>query len=241
MLSARSATKDYIKAETNFILFPSYSFHKSWYHKSCFLTYLYSAGTQHENLHPAVWPILFCGPTQERKNRERVWKKCRWMDRKSRNKQGRNPWKLQSTLRWSGKKDHDLPRSTNMWIIIIRRDHVMIGEGDNTDKNGTGFVKKRKVCHSSVLTHKPYCFIFFRRSFSFQFIYLFIFFQMRNSTLGSFVLLDSAGCTKKKKKKHKKTWSWWEWTDIKYGKVFWWIFWQVLWGHDRNMGMLCKN
>ena len=27
--------------------------------------YLYSAGTQHGNLHPAGGPTLFCGPTQE--------------------------------------------------------------------------------------------------------------------------------------------------------------------------------
>ena len=47
-----------------------------------FRAYLYSVGTQHGNLHPARWPILFCGPTQEpcvsqsrhRKNRERFWK-----------------------------------------------------------------------------------------------------------------------------------------------------------------------
>ena len=59
------------------------------------IAYLYSAGTQHGNLPPAGWPILFCGPTQEpcvshsqyRKNRERFWKKCRWMDWKCRNKQ----------------------------------------------------------------------------------------------------------------------------------------------------------
>ena len=53
---------------TNFTLSPSqsHSFHKSSYHKSVFfLAYLYSAGTQHKNLHPAGWPILFCGPTQE--------------------------------------------------------------------------------------------------------------------------------------------------------------------------------
>ena len=31
-----------------------------------FLAYLYSAGTQHGNLHPAGWPILFCRPTQEK-------------------------------------------------------------------------------------------------------------------------------------------------------------------------------
>ena len=30
-----------------------------------FLAYLYSAGTQHGNLHQAGWPILLCGPTQE--------------------------------------------------------------------------------------------------------------------------------------------------------------------------------
>ena len=79
----------------NFILSPSYSFHKSWYHKSCllfFLAYLYSTGSQHRNLHPARWPILFCRPTQKWKNQERFQKKCRWMDRKGRNKQGKNPW-----------------------------------------------------------------------------------------------------------------------------------------------------
>ena len=30
-----------------------------------FWAYLYSVGTQHGNLHPAGWPILFCKPTQE--------------------------------------------------------------------------------------------------------------------------------------------------------------------------------
>ena len=44
-------------------------FTKSLHHKSLktffFLAYLHSAGIQHGNLHPARWPILFCGPTQE--------------------------------------------------------------------------------------------------------------------------------------------------------------------------------
>ena len=39
-------------------------------------------GTKHGNLYPTVWPILFCGPTQEPvlatantgKNREMFWK-----------------------------------------------------------------------------------------------------------------------------------------------------------------------
>ena len=30
-----------------------------------FLAYFYSVSTQHGNLHPTGWPILFCGPTQE--------------------------------------------------------------------------------------------------------------------------------------------------------------------------------
>ena len=59
-----------------------------------FLAYLFSAGTQHGKLHPAGWPILFCGPTQEQvlatanagKKQERFWKKCTWMDWKGRNK-----------------------------------------------------------------------------------------------------------------------------------------------------------
>ena len=47
------------------------------------LAYLYTTGTQHGNLHPARWPSLFCGPTQEPvlaaantgKPWERFWKK----------------------------------------------------------------------------------------------------------------------------------------------------------------------
>ena len=65
------------------------SHHRSTNH--VFLAYLYAASTQHGNLHPAGWPILFCRLTQE-KNWERFWKKCRWTDWKGRNKQGRTPW-----------------------------------------------------------------------------------------------------------------------------------------------------
>ena len=81
MLWAQSATKDYIGANTNFSLSARYSFHKSSYHKSCFLS-LHAAGTQRGNLHLAGWPILFHRPTQEpcvshsqhRKNQERFGK-----------------------------------------------------------------------------------------------------------------------------------------------------------------------
>ena len=67
---------------------------------TCFGAYLYSTSNQHGNLHRAGWPILFCGPTQEPvldtansgRMQERFSKKCRWTDRKGRNKQGRNPW-----------------------------------------------------------------------------------------------------------------------------------------------------
>ena len=84
----------------NFTLSPSYSFHKSSYHKSCFGGYLYSAGTQHGKMHPAGWPILFCRPTQEPelatantgKKSGEILDKCTWMDQKGRNKQAKNPW-----------------------------------------------------------------------------------------------------------------------------------------------------
>ena len=56
--------------------------HHTTSHDFFYLAYLYSAGTQHGNLHLAEWPVLFYGPTQEpcvshsqhRKNRERFWK-----------------------------------------------------------------------------------------------------------------------------------------------------------------------
>ena len=62
---------------------------------TCFGAYLYSAGTQHGNLHRAGWPILFCGPTQEPvlatantgQTRERFWGKCTWIDRMGRKQQ----------------------------------------------------------------------------------------------------------------------------------------------------------
>ena len=61
---------------TNFTVSPSDSFHRSSYYKSCcccFFAYLYSVGTQHGAPHLAGWPILFCGPTQEKIGRG-FWK-----------------------------------------------------------------------------------------------------------------------------------------------------------------------
>ena len=114
--------------KTNFYLSPCYSFHKSLCYTSFFFffcccsnhssnlihsfgtqnqknsnTYfgpdLYSASTQHGNLHPAGWPTLFCWPTQEPvlatantgKTRERFWKKNagEWT-RRVENQQGKN-------------------------------------------------------------------------------------------------------------------------------------------------------
>ena len=64
VLWAQSTTKDYIRAEHKLhsivelfisqVIIPQVMF---------FLAY--SAGTQHGNLHPTGWPILFCGPTLE--------------------------------------------------------------------------------------------------------------------------------------------------------------------------------
>ena len=102
VLWAQSATKEYIRADHKLHSISKYSFRKSFYHKYFFffLAHLYSAGTQHRNLHPTGWSISFCGPSQEHvlatantgKNWERFWKKCSWIDRKGTNKQGGNPW-----------------------------------------------------------------------------------------------------------------------------------------------------
>ena len=63
------------------------------------LAYLYSAGSQHGNLHPAGRPILFCEPTQEpcvsnsqyRKKSGEALGKMQVNGPKGRNKQGRSP------------------------------------------------------------------------------------------------------------------------------------------------------
>ena len=87
VLWAQSTTKDYIKAEHKLHsiskLFISHVIISQVMFFGFFLAYLYSTGTQHGNLPPAVWPMLFCGPTQEpcvshsqhSKNRKRFWKK----------------------------------------------------------------------------------------------------------------------------------------------------------------------
>ena len=97
VLWAQSTTKDYIRAEHKLHsvshLFISQVMIPQVFFFFFFLAYLYSAGTQHGNLHQAGWPILFCGPTQEPvlatantgKTQKRFWKKWRWMDWKGRN------------------------------------------------------------------------------------------------------------------------------------------------------------
>ena len=83
---------------TNFTLCPSYSFHKSSYHKSCFFDPIYipralNTGTciQQGDLFYSAGlhrnHVLVTANTG--KNRERFWKKCRRMDRKCRNEQER--------------------------------------------------------------------------------------------------------------------------------------------------------
>ena len=96
VLWAQSATKDYIRADhKRHSIFKLFISQVNIPQVRFFWAYLYSAGAQHGNLHPTGWPILFCETTQEQvlttanawKNRERLWKKCRWMDWKGRNKE----------------------------------------------------------------------------------------------------------------------------------------------------------
>ena len=100
MLWVQSTTKDYIRAAkklesiSQLFIQQVFSNHNSasihnfrtqtQENNTAFKAYLYSMGTQHRNLHPAGWPIQFCGPTQEPvlatantgKTLERLWKKC---------------------------------------------------------------------------------------------------------------------------------------------------------------------
>ena len=63
---AQSTKKDYIRAERKL-----HSISKLLISQFvtpqviCFWAYLYSAGTQHGTLHPAGWPMLIYGPSQE--------------------------------------------------------------------------------------------------------------------------------------------------------------------------------
>ena len=80
-----------------------------------FLAFLYSAGTQHGNLHPIGWPILFCGPTQElllatantrKKNQERF---------------GKNAGKWTGSVELSTKEIPDSKRITYGYILTYSR------------------------------------------------------------------------------------------------------------------------
>ena len=90
MLWAQSTTKDYIRLNKNFALFQVICFTSHFKTSHAFSSYLYSTATQHGNLYPTGWPILFCEPTKEpcvshsqhRKNRERFWKNAgEWTER----------------------------------------------------------------------------------------------------------------------------------------------------------------
>ena len=65
-----------------------YAYMQPTYQKSCFLSLFIFRGRSTRELHPAGWPILFCGPTQERKNWERFWKNAgEWTRRVEINKE----------------------------------------------------------------------------------------------------------------------------------------------------------
>ena len=71
MLWAQSSIKDYIRAEHKLHSITKLFISQVITPQVIFVVvvvvwaYIYSAGSQHGNLHPASWPILFCRPTQE--------------------------------------------------------------------------------------------------------------------------------------------------------------------------------
>ena len=79
---------------TNFTLSPTYSFHKSSYHKSyCFSLYIFSGHSAWEPASSRVTYFILQAYTgtsvshskHREKNWEGFWKKCRWMDQEGRN------------------------------------------------------------------------------------------------------------------------------------------------------------
>ena len=86
---------------TNFTISPSYSIHKSSYHKTCFFLSLFifwrystrkpaSGRVSYFILQACTGTMCLPQPTQE--HWERFGKKCRWTDRTGNNKRERNPW-----------------------------------------------------------------------------------------------------------------------------------------------------
>ena len=84
------------------LLSPGYSFHKSSYHKSCFLSlFIFRGHSTREPASSRVFSFILRAYTgtgvSHSQHREKIGrflrrKKCKWMDLKGRNKQGRNPW-----------------------------------------------------------------------------------------------------------------------------------------------------
>ena len=85
---------------TNFTPSPNYSFHKSSYHKSCFLSLSIFLGRsiwEHASSRMTYFILqAYTGTgvshSQHTTKLGEGLEKCRWMDQKGRNKQGRNYW-----------------------------------------------------------------------------------------------------------------------------------------------------
>ena len=102
------------RLKSNFTLSPSYSFHKSSYHKSFVLSQFIFRGhtTQEPSSGRVTYFILRAyivtgvSHSQHRKKSGEFWKKCRWMDRKGRNK-----------LDWGVKLQQ--PESSATWKYLL--------------------------------------------------------------------------------------------------------------------------
>ena len=151
MLWAQSTTKDYIRAENKLLVIQSTSHYTtslffSKYNSNsvhnfgtqtqkitntCFGAYLHCVGTQHRNLHPAGWSVLFCRPTQEPASSRWSVLSC-------------GPTQEPASSRWSVLfcRPTQEPASSRWSVLFCRPTHEPVSATANTGKTRDRFWKK---------------------------------------------------------------------------------------------------
>ena len=113
--------------------------------KTCFWAYLFSAGTQQGKLHPAGWPILFCGPALATVNTGKNWERfcTKWetsvLGLKTRSLWSEWEWRwggswwneVRSVVMEWGEVGHDGMRWGGSWSNEVRWDGSWWNEGVN--------------------------------------------------------------------------------------------------------------